>query len=61
MKTRWILSHGLQLKVKAVIDMNKGPDQNDQIVHVLLSNIDTDGPNTNQNKERLANLIAKRT
>ena len=50
MKTRWIFSHGLQLKVAAVIDMNQGKDQNDQIVHVILSNIDTDGQDEAANK-----------
>ena len=61
MKTRWVLPHGMQLKVEAVIDMNQDLDKNDVIVHVILSNIDTNGPNGAQNKKMLEEIINNRT
>ena len=51
----------MQLKVEAVIDMNQDLDKNDVIVHVILSNIDTNGPNGAQNKKMLEEIINNRT
>jgi len=61
LSTRWVLPHGLQLKVEAVIDMNQNLDKNDEIVHAILSNLETDGANRTQNKKRLEDMINQRT
>ena len=61
MKTKWILPHGLNLRVQSVIDMNTSQGQNNMIVHIILSNMDTDGPDGIENKEKLTEIINKRT
>ena len=43
-----------------MIDLNWDADKNDMIVHVILSNIDTDGINGTENKKRLEVVIKNR-
>ena len=42
-KGKWILPHGLQLNVEAIIDMNQILGKNNEIVYIILSNLDSDG------------------
>ena len=41
--------------------MNSNPDQHDLVVHMILSNLETDRENGAENKKRLEDIINNRT